>query len=578
MKEIRRKTLKIATAPQMRLFEANEETAQEERGTRQGGVRFTDPDPRQIYLGGRRLDEYLREAGQSRALKLRTVLRALDWSGFEASYVEEGRRPYAPAAMLSLVLDGLMHGVCSLRGLEVRARMDLGCMWLSGGISPDHSSLGRFIVRHQELLSEEFFETLTAKVLQRCGGGVEEVALDGTVVQAVASLAKMLKLEAAREALKRAQEAAAARAEDAQVLEELARAQSVAQVAEERAAARKDKGRDAESTRVSPSEPEAVLQPLKTGGSRPSYKPVILANAQRLIVGQAVEPSSETQPVAGLLEQAERIGHKAAAAPPAAEPAAAAPPAAEPAAAAPPAAESRLRCLLADAGFFTDELIRCTDGRNIEFLCPQGSVQDSKSWDKGSEKFFAKSLFVYDPQSDSFLCPAAETLQPSRHYAGSARSKPYVRYSNAVACASCPLRAKCTSSPSGRGILRYPGDARKDQLRDRMKQPQVRTRYRKRQAWVEPVFSSLKLSQGLRRFLRRGLKAVRLEFALHAMAHNLSRLLALSAAASAALASALCGLLGALLASKRRSQPLQAPFAPAPPICLHVAPCHYLVA
>ena len=60
-----------------------------------------------------------------------------------------------------------------------------------------------------------------------------------------------------------------------------------------------------------------------------------------------------------------------------------------------------------------------------------------------------------------------------------------------------------------------------------MAQQEVRRRYLKRQGMVEPVFSQLKCRQGLRRFRRKGLKAVRCEFALHAMAYNLSRAVAL---------------------------------------------------
>jgi hypothetical protein len=45
---------------------------------------------------------------------------------------------------------------------------------------------------------------------------------------------------------------------------------------------------------------------------------------------------------------------------------------------------------------------------------------------------------------------------------------------------------------------------------------------------VEPVFSHLKEVQGLRRFRRRGLAKVRLEFALHVAAYNLSRTVALA--------------------------------------------------
>jgi hypothetical protein len=60
-----------------------------------------------------------------------------------------------------------------------------------------------------------------------------------------------------------------------------------------------------------------------------------------------------------------------------------------------------------------------------------------------------------------------------------------------------------------------------------MTQPEVRARYRQRQAMVEPVFSQLRSRQGLNRFRRRGLKAVRVEFTLHALAYNLSRAVAL---------------------------------------------------
>ena len=49
-----------------------------------------------------------------------------------------------------------------------------------------------------------------------------------------------------------------------------------------------------------------------------------------------------------------------------------------------------------------------------------------------------------------------------------------------------------------------------------MAQSEHRQRYRSRQAMVEPVFSQLRGRQGLQRFRRNGLSAVRAEFALHA--------------------------------------------------------------
>ena len=100
----------------------------------------------------------------------------------------------------------------------------------------------------------------------------------------------------------------------------------------------------------------------------------------------------------------------------------------------------------------------------------------------------------------------------------------------ASTCGSCHLRAKCTQAAQGRRIKRYPEDAPREALRLVMQHPQARRIFSQRKAIVEPVFSSLRCQQGLNRFRRRGLQAVRREFALHVLAHNLSRAVALLAA------------------------------------------------
>src|SRR5688572_8665612 len=123
-KKIRRKTLKIATAPQIRLFEATEDDTAADQGVASpGGLSFNDLDPRDIFVGGRRLDVFLRDANERRALMVRDIVRSQDYSGIEASYLCGGRLPYSPAAMVGLILYGMLHGVTSLRGLERMARI-----------------------------------------------------------------------------------------------------------------------------------------------------------------------------------------------------------------------------------------------------------------------------------------------------------------------------------------------------------------------------------------------------------------------------------------------------------------------
>jgi transposase len=237
-------------------------------------VQFNDPDPRCILLNGVCLDEHLQRSGEKSALKVRRLLQGQCWLAFEATYAPGGRPPYAPRAMVGLILYGILRGITSLRDLERFARVDLACMWVSGGILPDHSIIGRFIQRHADYLTEEFFVSLTRQVLRVTGSDTRTVSGDGTVVEAAASRYRVVKEEALRQAVERAQQAAASAPQDEQRvrrLEQLHEAQGVLQT---RKAAKQAKGKNADGMQICPGEPEAMIQPLKDKKSfAPSYKP-----------------------------------------------------------------------------------------------------------------------------------------------------------------------------------------------------------------------------------------------------------------------------------------------------------------
>lgn len=73
----------------------------------------------------------------------------------------------------------------------------------------------------------------------------------------------------------------------------------------------------------------------------------------------------------------------------------------------------------------------------------------------------------------------------------------------------------------GRCTIRDPEHLR---LREKLRTPQGRRIYQRRQAVVEPVFGVLKEQRGMRKFHRRGLAAVSTEWILAAIAYNLTRL------------------------------------------------------
>lgn len=489
--------LEIGTVPQLALFDADETSRAErtERAEPKVAVRFVKDEPREIWLGGRRLDEYLIEAGLAWVLQLREFLRSLAWGAFEQRYRGGGRPPYHPAAMMSLILYGVCKGATSLRELERLARVDLGAMWVCGGIAPDHSAIGRFLALHADLVTESFFEQLTRQVLRRTNGSVSELAGDGTVIQAAASAYRKLTEEAAKAAEDEARQQAAQNPEDEQAQRKAQQAEHVAEEISKRAAKRRESGKAATKVTISPTEPDAVVQRLKNQRTAaPSYKPSVLANKDRIIVGHAVDGSCETAVVEQMLEQAERI------------------------------ADDSVDQLMLDAGYFAALIFVLTLRRDIDLLCPEGNPKVTGDWNKTSSKFFPKSRFVYDEKTDTYRCPANQTLIAVERLKRG--PKPYTRY-RTTACKTCELRDQCTSGRHGRSVKRYPDDEYKEIQRQVMQHPHAQRLYRRRQAWVEPVYADIKDRQGLRRFRRRGAPGVRLEFSIHAIAHNLRRLLAL---------------------------------------------------
>ena len=94
----------------------------------ESGRRFVTGDPRKIFIGTTRLEDYLRQTGQTEPFEIARLLDAQDWREFEARYAPTGRAPYCPRLMLGLILYGVMQGVHSLRDLERLSRLDLGCM------------------------------------------------------------------------------------------------------------------------------------------------------------------------------------------------------------------------------------------------------------------------------------------------------------------------------------------------------------------------------------------------------------------------------------------------------------------
>ncbi|HEV1991875.1 MAG TPA: transposase [Candidatus Dormibacteraeota bacterium] len=170
---------------------------------------FLEPEPLGLFVGSQRLNDYLREAGLGWVLKLAALLAEVDLSALTCRYQLSGRKAFHPRTLLGLIVYGILHRQWSLRELEALARRDVG-VWLCGGHQPDHSTIGKFIELHAEVLTDEFFVALVKQLIVRLKLKPGVIAGDGTVVDAAASSYRLLRAEAMLQVAEETQARAAA--------------------------------------------------------------------------------------------------------------------------------------------------------------------------------------------------------------------------------------------------------------------------------------------------------------------------------------------------------------------------------
>jgi transposase len=426
-------------------------------------------------------------------VRLREELQAVDFSDLETNYIGVGRAPYHPRMMMGLIIYGTLKRKSTLRELEELAVVDVGAWWICGGQQPDHSTIGNFLVRHQQQISRALFIRLVHDLAGRKGIKNSVVAGDGTVIEAAASRFTMLSQEAAEQAAAEAKKAADQRPDDQGLAHTAQQAEEIAAVARQRIVQGRRPRRGREAKRawvVAPIESAAVMQPCKDGRRRPAYKPSVLVHECGLIVSQAVEASREAAAIPELLDQYEAVFGAAP------------------------------RTLLLDAGYHNLDVLTQIAARQIDVLCPSGRPVEGQWTRKGHEGKFGKTDFAYDADTDRYRCPAGQWLVPGATY-DEPRKGLVARKYRTTQCQGCELRARCTQSKQGRALERYEGEEIKEAMQQVMAQRGAKRQYRKRKEIVERIFAELAWRQGLKRFRRRGRIGSALEFSLHCIAHNL---------------------------------------------------------
>lgn len=100
----------------------------------------------------------------------------------------QGRPAYHPASMVALVMYCYCKGIRSSRAIEMATFDDVGARVIMGNLHPDHSTVARFVSRHEGPVKGLLVQSLVACAKEGLVS-VDVVAGDGTKVKANASLA-----------------------------------------------------------------------------------------------------------------------------------------------------------------------------------------------------------------------------------------------------------------------------------------------------------------------------------------------------------------------------------------------------
>ena len=404
-----------------------------------------------------------------------TVREQLDLGAIFSLYQEErGSPPYHPAMMVALLLYAYSRGVYSSRKIAQACEERVDFMAVTALNRPDFRTIATFRQRHLKALGELFVQVLK---LCRAAGLVKlgHVALDGTKVQANASVHKAMSYGRMREAEKRLA---------GEVADWFTRAQA----------------KDVEE--------DGIHGPDQRGDEMPAWVANKTARLERIraakatLEAEAKEPPPPDDdgpgPSSGMMKSGkpERSQNGG-----------------------PPDRAQRN---------FTDPDSRIQPvraGGVIAGYNAQIAVD-------GAHQIIVAQRLQTSPTDACALVPLLRALR------GVLRANPKEVSADAGYCNEknlahlarrriagylAPGRARHGQAHAA-GPGRWPKGSRKAAMANKLKLAGRRSRYRLRKQTVEPVFGQIKYARGFRQFLLRGLEKVRAEWSMICTAHNLLKL------------------------------------------------------
>jgi len=426
----------------------------------------------------------------------------------EARAVEgkAGRPGWEPRLLVSLWVYGYSQGIGSARAIEELCQWEPAYQWLTGSRVINAHTLSDFRVKHPTALNGLFVQTLG---LLSVDGLItlERVMQDGTKIRAKAAADSFRRQERVEQALKeaKAQVAAVEAMSEEEGSRRMAKARQRAarqrqerleQVLKEFDQLEKE-DKDKEQRRVSTSDPEARVMKQPGGGYAPSYNVQIDTDAKNGVVVavgviQAGNDFEQLEPGVDRVEDNLKETPKE---------------------------------VVTDGGYVSKDTIVAMKERAIEYIAPcvDEAGKGQSSYDnRGVSAEYQSSQFVYDAQTNSYLCPQGKILS----YEGKEQRHLQVSYryrAKRLDCEGCPMKSQCCPGNRvvGRSVHRSEELAEVAEFRQKMQSERAREIYKTRAQVAETPNLWIKAKFGLRQFSVRGLAKVGMEALWACLTYNI---------------------------------------------------------
>ena len=466
-------------------------------------MHFIEPENRRQASLFTSLDDFVESDNPVRLLDLivERIVQANPKRFYRRGLSNIGRKAYSPQVLLKLYLYGYLHGISSSRKLEAETKRNMELMWLLGRLSPDHKTISDYRKDHGDtihFLTLRFAEFL---IDEKYIIG-SDVALDGTKLKANAARQKFMRTKSLERRIK------AIENQLGEYLDQLKR-NDIREEAED-----EDEGTGDLTTALIDKvcELEEELQQLRTERNLleecklkelhrtdpdcrqmksghefiPAYN---LQMVTEMTFGLIVHTEIRQEPGDhGLTEEIiDNLEMETSIVP---------------------------ENLYADTAYFSKEQLHWLEiDRGITSWVPVPILK----WERRDKEAGIK--FTYDPNSDTYQCSQGRILH--RKQVNRPQQAVYYR---GKSCAGCSLKSKCTQAEN-RSIKVPFLQQWLDQFRKRMKSFEGVKAMKKRKAWVEHPFGTLKSWMGKNPLNLRGKSNVQTEIDLYTIAYNFKRLI-----------------------------------------------------